>query len=104
MSCFFTEQVLTQLDLLMCWKETAACETHVYLLPKQFHESGYIAPSCTRCGCVCRSNGLSNEPKSQNSPLPQQLARGTPQRLSLRVETERSIFKNMEKQRPDGMR
>ena len=38
MSCFFTEQVLAQLHLLRCWKETAACETHVCLLPKQLHE------------------------------------------------------------------
>ena len=26
----FAEQVLAQLDLLRCWKETEACETHVY--------------------------------------------------------------------------
>ena len=38
MSCFFTEQVLAQLDLLRCWKETAACKTDVSLLPKQLHE------------------------------------------------------------------
>ena len=38
MSCFFTGQVLAQLDSLRRWKETAACETHVYILPKQLHE------------------------------------------------------------------
>ena len=38
MSCFFTEQVLAQLDLLKRWKETAACKTDVYLLLKQLHE------------------------------------------------------------------
>ena len=35
---YFLPVQLDELDLLRCWKETAACETHVYLLTKQRHK------------------------------------------------------------------
>merc|ERR1711896_50151 len=38
MSCSFTNQVLTQLDLLKNWKETKAYKNDVYLLPKELDE------------------------------------------------------------------
>merc|ERR1712151_1041980 len=38
MSCFFTNQVLAQLDLLKNWKETKAYKNDVYLLPKELDE------------------------------------------------------------------
>ena len=34
-SCSFTKQVLTQLDLLKYWQESAACKYDVFFLPKQ---------------------------------------------------------------------
>merc|ERR1712146_491416 len=38
MSCFFTNQVLAQLDLLKNWKENKGYKNHVYLLPKELDE------------------------------------------------------------------
>merc|ERR1712170_260970 len=38
MSCSFTNQVLSQLDLLKNWKETKAYKNDVYLLPKELDE------------------------------------------------------------------
>ena len=36
--CSSTYQVLANVDLLRCWKETAACKTDVHLLQKQLDE------------------------------------------------------------------
>merc|ERR1719265_1518636 len=38
MSCYLTNQVLGQLDLLKNWKETKAYKNDVYLLPKELDE------------------------------------------------------------------
>ena len=47
MTCFFAEQVLTQLDLLTYWKETATCKNEVYyFLPNQLDEKMAIQPPC----------------------------------------------------------
>ena len=35
---FFSNQLLAQNDLFRCWKETKACKTDLYLLPKQLDE------------------------------------------------------------------
>ena len=49
MSCFFAEQVLTQLDLLTYWKETAAYKNEAYFLPNRLDEKMAIAPPCVSC-------------------------------------------------------
>ena len=36
--CSFTNQVLTQLDVLRLWNETTACKNDVYLFPKLLDE------------------------------------------------------------------
>ena len=47
MTCFFAEQVLTQLDLLRYWKETATDKNEVYyFLPNQLDEKMAIQPPC----------------------------------------------------------
>ena len=38
MSCYFTKQVLVQLDFLRLWKGNEACKTDVCLLPGQLEE------------------------------------------------------------------
>ena len=46
MSCFFAEQVLTQLDLLTYWKVTATYQNEDYFLPNQLDEKMAITPPC----------------------------------------------------------
>ena len=46
MSCFFAEQVLTQLDLLRYRKETATYKNELYFLQNQLDEKVAITPLC----------------------------------------------------------
>ena len=46
MSCFLTEQVLTQLDLLRYRKETETYKNELYFLQNQLDEKVVITPPC----------------------------------------------------------
>ena len=60
MLCSFTNQVLAQLDLLRCWKESTAYKNDLHLLPTQLNEKvpnlhlpAHGGAHCTRCGAHC---------------------------------------------------